>query len=135
MTKVIAIQIEGPTAADVQAKIEEIQAGHRAALLRCQELLDVIYGADPDDPISSIMHLAEEAGEALGRLRVLEYDPDTAEDFHEARIAANHEAVMFPEDEDLDPDACDLCAGKGFGADDEGAVACPQCNGTGKAED
>lgn len=133
MTKVTATQTAGPTAEDVAKMAEIITVARRSALLQCQELIDLLYGADPDDTIGSVMHVAEEAGEALARLRVLEHDPD--EDFHEARIAVNHEAVMFPEDEDLDPDACDLCAGKGFGADDEGAVACPECNGTGKAED
>jgi hypothetical protein len=83
-----------------------------------QDLVDTARGSDTEDSIGSLLHLIKEAEDSLEVLAVLE-GPDE---------------VLDPEDvpdEDDAPPECELCEGQGFGNDAEGAVACPQCNGTG----
>jgi len=96
---------------------------HEAAIdklkLAAGDMVEALYGCDPDDPVSSVLHWAKDLRDALSTVAILD---------------GSAEGIQDDEDEDADPDLppeCDLCEGQGFGADGEGAVACPQCGGTG----
>lgn len=82
-----------------------------------QDLVDTIRGSDADDPIGSLFHLVKDAEQALEIVNVLE-GPEESLDEDD-----------IPEDDS--PPECECCEGQGFGADADGAVACPQCAGTG----
>jgi hypothetical protein len=88
-----------------------------------QDLVETARGSDTEDTIGSILHLVKEGEDALEVLTILEGPED--------QLSAEELAELDEEAELNDtPEPCELCDGQGFGADSEGAVACPQCNGT-----
>lgn len=100
-------------------------AAHAKLKLAAEDLLETIDGCDPDDPVGSLEHLTQDLRDALGTLAVLDGDAE------EVRPPGDYsDDGEDPEDPDKPPE-CDMCEGQGFGMDSEGAVACPQCQGTG----
>lgn len=100
-----------------------MEAAYENVRQRLEDLVETIRGSDSDDPIGSLFHLVKDAEDALGVIAVLE-GPDEELDADDIRR-------LNEEESDDSPEPCEMCEGQGFGADGEGAVACPQCNGTG----